>query len=72
MPGKRRRSDKPVLNGADKQMTDPEIREMLRVNTQAVWTAPCRTVDTTLHQDGSATIHIRLSEQHVRGLAQTW
>lgn len=61
-----------VLDGTGEPMTDDEIRRMLRAHALDGWQAMQHEVDTTLHRDGGATIHIRLKEQHLEGIAQSW
>lgn len=61
-----------VRDRSGEPMSDAEIRRMLRTHALDGWKALQREVDTTLHRDGGATIHIRLNQDHVEGMAESW
>lgn len=61
-----------VHDGVGDPMTDSQIRDMLRRHVLAAWSKPYREVDTTVHRDGGATVSIRLSQDDIQGIAQTW
>lgn len=62
-----------AIRDADgEQMEDEEIREMLLVHLFDAWKYPYKDADTTIHQDESVTIHLKLSKEDIEGLSQTW
>jgi hypothetical protein len=59
-------------DGIGEEMSKDDVREMLWIYLLDGWNSPYEEIDVTLHHDGGATVHLKLSDDDVRGLAQTW
>lgn len=71
----RQDSDREVgtyYDGVGDEMTDEEVREMLRIHILDGWYAEYKNIGVTLHRDGGATIKLEMRDRHVKGIAEGW